>query len=401
MKKTICVLWLISLLTGCAAARGPIGAADFEKLIGEVKGQSGRIKRLAELLGHERYRVRELAVEEILKVGAPALARLTEARASGDLEISERARGLMDKITAKVELKHKAMQEALESGKLDAVKKLVEDDPALVDALLWESSTCLHTAVASGHESIVAFLLEKGAVASPRDAQGQTPLHLTTSEKVAKLLISHGADMDAKDSSGNTPLWTAMHGDRGDIALLLITMGADVNVKGQDGSAPIHMAVLKEDIQLCKLICESTADVNARDGRKRTAIDIARRHKSREIVQLLLKHGGMSGNDYVNLVSAAEAGDVEKLKKYAAGPNVDINAKNSRGQTLLHWAALNGCNDVAAFAVENHRRPGAASHRGGKRAHGDCQAPAGETRDCGCEGYVRAHRVAQVGLLGS
>ncbi len=135
---------------------------------------------------------------------------------------------------------------AADKGHLDVVRLLIENG-ATIDApapdgwtaLLWAASsghteivifleehgadadivagekmaTPLHMASAKGHEKIVAFLLTKGVVVSPRAFNGATPLHYAVQNKhieVVRLLLDHGADINAVTNKGVTLKTLAM-----------------------------------------------------------------------------------------------------------------------------------------------------------------------------------------------
>ena len=74
------------------------------------------------------------------------------------------------------------------------------------------SMTPLMYAVAGGHSTLVAALLDAGSDVNSRDRIEWTPLHFaiysddTNNEECARLLINAGAAVDARDNEGRTPL---------------------------------------------------------------------------------------------------------------------------------------------------------------------------------------------------
>jgi tetratricopeptide (TPR) repeat protein len=119
-----------------AATPNPPGrtqSAQIEQQLGE------RVERLIEQLGHREYALRELAQEELDKIGPPAFDALMEAHRHRDLEVSHRAKFLIDKIrresiasTASPEIKkllelYESQPDAERLGKLRELARMPQD----------------------------------------------------------------------------------------------------------------------------------------------------------------------------------------------------------------------------------------------------------------------------------
>src|SRR5258705_120185 len=100
--------------------------------------------------------------------------------------------------------------DAAGEGKLDLVRKMLQENPALLSARDEGQATALHLAVAKSKIDSVKFLLEKKAAVNAKDQQGETPLLLaiTADEdlELARLLLAAKADANIGDADGNTPL---------------------------------------------------------------------------------------------------------------------------------------------------------------------------------------------------
>jgi len=85
--------------------------------------------------------------------------------------------------------------------------------------------TPLLNAVMKDHLRLVRALLEKGAKATAKDANGWTSLHQACltfrSPEIVRALVKAGADPNAKDSDGKTPLDVADEADRPKLLPLL------------------------------------------------------------------------------------------------------------------------------------------------------------------------------------
>ncbi|KAL7815157.1 hypothetical protein V8C26DRAFT_402587 [Trichoderma gracile] len=88
----------------------------------------------------------------------------------------------------------------------------------------------LLSAINTGQESIVRFLIESGANIEARNLLEETPLMEAVKsgqEDIVKLLIDSGADIEALDRFGETPLIKARMDRNEGMAKLLIELGAD------------------------------------------------------------------------------------------------------------------------------------------------------------------------------
>lgn len=104
------------------------------------------------------------------------------------------------------------MIKAAKAGDADAVRALLEADPALIDARDKDGSTPLHCAAWKGHVEAATLLLDAGAdidAKSQNDHYGDTPLHAAAhgnQRAVVALLLERGANPNAINPAGRTPL---------------------------------------------------------------------------------------------------------------------------------------------------------------------------------------------------
>ena len=140
-------------------------------------------------------------------------------------------------------------------------------------------------------EALVRTLLARGADLYARDANGNTPLHLTAwskSETVMDVLLNGGADVNAKNYSGCTPLhlltrdharaqfWAgkSWRWDARRLATNVVTLGADVNARDNGGDAPLHDAILRRTWHVVPVLLEAGADINLANSRGQTPATI-------------------------------------------------------------------------------------------------------------------------------
>ena len=171
-----------------------------------------------------------------------------------------------------------------------------------VNAHDWKGDTPLHYVGASVETA--QLLIERGANVNAPNNDGITPLHNIFGEKslaVMALLIERGADVNAATPEGITPLHFAYNFPMGDGAALLISEGADVNARTTENVTPLYSALSFSEVVAQLLKAGADPNIQNREGAAIHAVDI-----SPDVLQLLL----------------------------AAG--VDVNVRNSLGQTALH-----------------------------------------------------------------
>ena len=160
------------------------------------------------------------------------MSQALEALYAGD---AERARELLppdDELT---------VFEAAAFGRLNALRRILDDDPADVNAFSGDGFTALHLAVFGGREEAARLLLERGAnpnVVSTNEAVRVAPLGTAAfvrSVPLARLLLDSGADVNGRGEGGFTALHSAAQNGDEELARLLLERGADPSLATEDG----------------------------------------------------------------------------------------------------------------------------------------------------------------------
>lgn len=128
---------------------------------------------------------------------------------------------------------------------------------------------------------------------SARD--GNMPLSLATSVKMANLLIKYGADVNKTNSAKETALHKQRLYSYPEVMQFLISQGANVNAKDICLRTPLHMAITCPDeklgLEIVKLLISGKANVNAKDQNGETPLKYAKRQSKYEIVKFLYECG--------------------------------------------------------------------------------------------------------------
>ena len=123
--------------------------------------------------------------------------------------------------------------EAAAFGRVEALQRMLDDDPGQAAALSDDGFTALHLAV------------------------------FGEQEEAARALIEHGADVDALATSSIArvrPLGTAAFVRSAPLARLLLDAGADVNGQSEGGFTALDSAKQSGDEELIRLLLERGAE---------------------------------------------------------------------------------------------------------------------------------------------
>lgn len=189
-----------------------------------------------------------------------------------------------------------------------------------------DGETPLHLAARRGHEEVLVLLLEYGAEINAKATQGHTPLlsavHFEGNTSVVQTLLNHGADVNTADNNGWTPLFSAVFDDHRDIARLLVESGARVESSTNEmNQTPLHRAAWNEDGPLLDFLLKHGANINAKISRGETALHYAAKYGQSTLLQLLVN-----------------------------GANPNIQADN--GETPLYWAIDNKQKQAVEILVD-------------------------------------------------
>jgi len=138
--------------------------------------------------------------------------------------------------------------EAAALGDTDTLRAALDGEPSAVTRFSNDGWTMLHLAGFFGHVDAVRLLLERGAGANAVSVNGMrnTPLHAGMAGparlEAARLLVAAGADVNARQHGGYTALHSAAQHGSIELIDLLLGAGADPNLPTEDGRRAVDFA---------------------------------------------------------------------------------------------------------------------------------------------------------------
>jgi ankyrin repeat protein len=159
------------------------------------------------------------------------------------------------------------LHKAAHQGDLSSVAELLEDPEIDVNAKGAANRTPIHRACGGNHVKVIEMLLDKGADINAKDKTGRSPIHwavIAGHTDALKFILGKGADVNAKTGSGMTPLHAAADGHLGCVTALL-----EYHADQTEGK-----------------ITSAALDVQCKDGDGKSAMEIAKNGKHKEVEKL-------------------------------------------------------------------------------------------------------------------
>lgn len=271
------------------------------------------------------------------------------------------------------------IHEAAREGKLDVVKRLLEQKRNLVDEPDMDyKATPLYWACLNNQAVIVEMLIDKGAKVNAMADDGNTPLHYASTMEIAELLIESGADVNARVNKTPhrlkppyivlgvdwTPLQRASYEGRRDVVAILIEKGGTMNPKTQDGRSPLYLAVQGNHKKVVELLLNKGADVNMKNNDGSSSLHWP---ENLEITRLLLEKGAginVRDNDGATPLHMAARIGKTNIIEILIQKGADVKVRSKNGDTPLHETALNFNSDAAEYLISKGAEVNARNSKG-------------------------------------
>ena len=208
-----------------------------------------------------------------------------------------------------------------------------------------EGSTAFMEAVRAGNRSSMEQLAGMGADIHTRNFKGDTALHVTASygrSDLSSLLLAWGVSIHARNAQDRTPFQNALKTSPDMIRTFLSR--ERLNSSDDFGSSPLHIAVQENaSLSLIKTILDLGARQSTVDAEGRTPLRLAVDLNLLETATLLVDSGSdvfIAARDGKNAAEVALSKGENAVGALFSG--AAINARDSSGNTILHYAAKYG-----------------------------------------------------------
>lgn len=156
-------------------------------------------------------------------------------------------------------------------------------------------------------------------------------------------LLQAGADVNAT-FYGWTALMSAAHAGYPDVVRELLQFpGIEIDVKDGGGYTALMRASSRGYKEIVEQLLQAGANVNAENRERWTPLMLAASLGYPDVVSQLIQAGAVVNakctGEWTALMLAAKYGHLEIVKRLLQFPGIDVNLKNSGGQTALDLAA--------------------------------------------------------------
>ncbi|MDR1096381.1 MAG: ankyrin repeat domain-containing protein [Spirochaetaceae bacterium] len=297
-------------------------------------------------------------------------------------------------LTGRDSLGNTALHTAVRSDAPQATEALLDANSS-IDAYNLYGQTPLHDAVRLGSYNAQIILVRRGANIEMRDNEGNTPLLLavrTGTYRAAEHLITSGGDINTRNSTGNTALHIAVRDERSDLAMLLLQNGAQIYSLNADGESPFSIALSFHDDRnqagasrmVSTLLTTDRARISDDEGRSALHIAVMRNMSVPKLEIIVNQGGKVNSVEREGRTPLRIAVDMDNWEaaKYLVGAGSDvfsvardgrspaeialgrgaaairavfsgkaIVARDSSGNTILHYAARTGNRDQVSLLL--------------------------------------------------
>lgn len=239
-----------------------------------------------------------------------------------------------------------------------------------------DGRTSLHRASHQGHDALVKLLLDHNAPVNATDNSGWTPLHMASSNSLADVDVRELPEsQNMKEiylQSQEARIASAQYDQ---VVELLLKAQANVKMKTEKGETALHLALSKMHNRRATLIVKEmeSEDVAAPDANGVTALYIASKNKSAEMMRLLLAkldvvdvERDIAEDTFLWASEREQTHDIVQIltQKEKTRGKKGIPALN-HSQCALYWAAVRGkrdlvwqllCNTVPTPVADQRRR---------------------------------------------
>jgi ankyrin repeat protein len=216
---------------------------------------------------------------------------------------------------------------------------------------------------------LVTFEYLEGLGLKPNitDSDGINPLHAIAYKSddlsIFNYFIEKGVAVNDQDKGGDSPFMNAANSNELKIVAFLAKYVTDFNLKNDHGRSALAMAVNRNSPEVVEFLLKKGGDINIKDKKGNTlAYYLLNTYNSKkpdifEAKLSLLRENGLTMTELQNGKNtlyhlAVEENNLNLLKRLEEF-QLDINAKNSDGNSALHLAAMKAEDDsILKYLIE-------------------------------------------------
>jgi ankyrin repeat protein len=178
--------------------------------------------------------------------------------------------------------------DSVRTGRLQRMRRLLDEDPALLRAVDSNGETPVLEALYYGQPGALDLLLEHADELDIFEAAA-----LGRVGRVLELIGSDASRIDTPSADGYTPLQLACFFGRTDAVELLLERGADPSAIARNSrrATALHGAAHRGHIECARLLLDAGGNPNARDINGETPLHLAARNHDDAMQLLLLSRG--------------------------------------------------------------------------------------------------------------
>ncbi|GIK06662.1 hypothetical protein Aspvir_002312 [Aspergillus viridinutans] len=221
------------------------------------------------------------------------------------------------------------------------------------------NGTYLHFAAHENHLSLLQRLVRRGGNLQRLNDISRSPLHYAVGRKHKDICrwiaATDPATLEQRNGQGATTLLMAAKAREWDLCRVLLECGADVNAAGPShGWTCLHYAAGEGTREMVELILNHGGDLGAVTKGGGTPLRMAVRCNNTDLIKVMVDYGADihavddTGTSIVHW--ALEDGNLTNVQLLVE-LGASVRVKDARGHTPLHWAAQRGHVDICEWLL--------------------------------------------------
>mmetsp|Transcript_7702 Transcript_7702/g.10631 ORF Transcript_7702/g.10631 Transcript_7702/m.10631 type:complete len:331 (-) Transcript_7702:2-994(-) len=206
----------------------------------------------------------------------------------------------------------------------------------------------IHVALENGNEEVALYLISQGSYMTRPNSKTFRPIHLAAARRCNKVIpkILQKDKVDVQTESGDTPLHLAASNNHYSTYCVLLERGAREDIQNECGLTPIHCSAAVREYRVNDInrkffeACKNGELETAEKLLQNPFVDVGRTDSIDNITPLF----AAADNGHLNIVSMMQH---HQVKNSPSKTVFATNFKDEKGNTALMRAICNGFQDIA------------------------------------------------------